>query len=147
MVHVDSEAIGMRRQREKGRPGRAVCHGGAAQAWRGAERRWVGAQSAVVVDCEHSNQSHGGTGHPLSKPAKRTGHGFAKKAWDPVSAPTPARHPTAYKTLLKKHLCVCFRIAGDTALSKNIHESVSAQIRKNFAKSKWRVSPYFPHPQ
>lgn len=33
-----------------------------------------------------------------------------------------------------------FRIAGDTALNKNIHESVSAQIRKNFAKSKWRVS-------
>nr|DBA31382.1 TPA: hypothetical protein GDO54_007243 [Pyxicephalus adspersus] len=30
------------------------------------------------------------------------------------------------------------RIAGDTALCKNIHESVSAQIRKNFAKSKWR---------
>ncbi|RLW01991.1 hypothetical protein DV515_00007579 [Chloebia gouldiae] len=30
------------------------------------------------------------------------------------------------------------RIAGDTALNKNIHESVSAQIRKNFAKSKWR---------
>ncbi|XP_035297380.1 calcium/calmodulin-dependent protein kinase type 1D isoform X3 [Cricetulus griseus] len=29
-------------------------------------------------------------------------------------------------------------IAGDTALNKNIHESVSAQIRKNFAKSKWR---------
>ncbi|XP_014022228.1 calcium/calmodulin-dependent protein kinase type 1 [Oncorhynchus tshawytscha] len=29
-------------------------------------------------------------------------------------------------------------IAGDTALDKNIHESVSAQIRKNFAKSKWR---------
>ncbi|KAE8616536.1 hypothetical protein XENTR_v10008830 [Xenopus tropicalis] len=29
-------------------------------------------------------------------------------------------------------------IAGDTALCKNIHESVSAQIRKNFAKSKWR---------
>uniref|UniRef100_A0A2K6SFI4 Calcium/calmodulin dependent protein kinase ID n=1 Tax=Saimiri boliviensis boliviensis TaxID=39432 RepID=A0A2K6SFI4_SAIBB len=38
----------------------------------------------------------------------------------------------------KKHLCLCFRIAGDTALNKNIHESVSAQIRKNFAKSKWR---------
>ncbi|MBN3299673.1 KCC1D kinase, partial [Amia calva] len=32
------------------------------------------------------------------------------------------------------------RIAGDTALCKNIHESVSRQIRKNFAKSKWRVS-------
>lgn len=32
------------------------------------------------------------------------------------------------------------RIAGDTALEKNIHESVSAQIKKNFAKSKWKVS-------
>lgn len=32
------------------------------------------------------------------------------------------------------------RIAGDTALDKNIHESVSAQIKKNFAKSKWKVS-------
>uniref|UniRef100_A0A8C4SS50 Calcium/calmodulin dependent protein kinase I n=1 Tax=Erpetoichthys calabaricus TaxID=27687 RepID=A0A8C4SS50_ERPCA len=31
-------------------------------------------------------------------------------------------------------------IAGDTALDKNIHESVSAQIKKNFAKSKWKVS-------
>lgn len=29
-------------------------------------------------------------------------------------------------------------IAGDTALDKNIHESVSAQIQKNFAKSKWK---------
>ncbi|CAL8338075.1 unnamed protein product [Merluccius merluccius] len=29
-------------------------------------------------------------------------------------------------------------ICGDTALDKNIHESVSAQIRKNFAKSKWK---------
>ncbi|XP_061428766.1 calcium/calmodulin-dependent protein kinase type 1-like [Lethenteron reissneri] len=29
-------------------------------------------------------------------------------------------------------------IAGDTALDKNIHESVSAQIRKNFAKRKWK---------
>lgn len=39
------------------------------------------------------------------------------------------------------NLCVlCVRIAGDTALCKNIHESVSRQIRKNFAKSKWRVS-------
>uniref|UniRef100_A0A8C9ZJV5 Calcium/calmodulin-dependent protein kinase 1Da n=1 Tax=Sander lucioperca TaxID=283035 RepID=A0A8C9ZJV5_SANLU len=31
-------------------------------------------------------------------------------------------------------------IAGDTALCKNIHESVSRQIKKNFAKSKWRVN-------
>ncbi|CAG06949.1 unnamed protein product [Tetraodon nigroviridis] len=29
-------------------------------------------------------------------------------------------------------------ISGDTALDKNIHESVSAQIKKNFAKSKWK---------
>uniref|UniRef100_A0A673Z2F9 Calcium/calmodulin dependent protein kinase I n=1 Tax=Salmo trutta TaxID=8032 RepID=A0A673Z2F9_SALTR len=29
-------------------------------------------------------------------------------------------------------------ICGDTALDKNIHESVSAQIKKNFAKSKWK---------
>lgn len=29
-------------------------------------------------------------------------------------------------------------IAGDTALDKNIHESVSEQIKKNFAKSKWK---------
>lgn len=35
-----------------------------------------------------------------------------------------------------------FRIAGDTALDKNIHESVSAQIKKNFAKSKWKVNPW-----
>lgn len=44
------------------------------------------------------------------------------------------------KDLLQFVLSVRFRIAGDTALNKNIHESVSAQIRKNFAKSKWRVS-------
>ncbi|KAM8995257.1 calcium/calmodulin-dependent protein kinase type 1 isoform 1-T1 [Ara ararauna] len=30
-------------------------------------------------------------------------------------------------------------IAGDTALDKNIHQSVSEQIKKNFAKSKWKV--------
>ncbi|XP_068940096.1 calcium/calmodulin-dependent protein kinase type 1 isoform X1 [Petaurus breviceps papuanus] len=29
-------------------------------------------------------------------------------------------------------------IAGDTALDKNIHQSVSEQIKKNFAKSKWK---------
>ena len=36
--------------------------------------------------------------------------------------------------------CWPCRICGDTALDKNIHESVSAQIKKNFAKSKWKVS-------
>ncbi|XP_063081297.1 calcium/calmodulin-dependent protein kinase type 1 isoform X5 [Cavia porcellus] len=30
-------------------------------------------------------------------------------------------------------------IAGDTALDKNIHQSVSEQIKKNFAKSKWKA--------
>lgn len=29
-------------------------------------------------------------------------------------------------------------ISGNAALEKNIHASVSAQIKKNFAKSKWR---------
>lgn len=38
---------------------------------------------------------------------------------------------------------VPYRIAGDTALDKNIHESVSAQIKKNFAKSKWKVGLVF----
>lgn len=38
-------------------------------------------------------------------------------------------------------ICLFVRIAGDTALDKNIHESVSAQIKKNFAKSKWKASP------
>ncbi|XP_032987571.1 calcium/calmodulin-dependent protein kinase type 1 isoform X2 [Rhinolophus ferrumequinum] len=36
-------------------------------------------------------------------------------------------------------------IAGDTALDKNIHQSVSEQIKKNFAKSKWKsLFPLFP---
>lgn len=39
--------------------------------------------------------------------------------------------------------CLIFhfgRISGNTALEKNIHASVSEQIRKNFAKTKWKVS-------
>lgn len=32
------------------------------------------------------------------------------------------------------------RISGNTALEKDIHASVSEQIRKNFAKTKWKVS-------
>jgi calcium/calmodulin-dependent protein kinase I len=31
-------------------------------------------------------------------------------------------------------------ISGNTALDKDIHASVSAQMKKNFAKTKWRVS-------
>lgn len=42
-----------------------------------------------------------------------------------------------------KVLCFwAFRIAADTALCKNIHESVSRQMKKNFAKAKWRVSNF-----
>lgn len=42
-----------------------------------------------------------------------------------------------------------FRICGNTASSKDIHGTVSAQLKKNFAKSRWRVSTiylfdYFP---
>uniref|UniRef100_A0A2I3GP64 calcium/calmodulin-dependent protein kinase n=1 Tax=Nomascus leucogenys TaxID=61853 RepID=A0A2I3GP64_NOMLE len=56
---------------------------------------------------------------------------FDSPYWDDIS-------DSGRRSTSEKHLCLCFRIAGDTALNKNIHESVSAQIRKNFAKSKWR---------
>ncbi|XP_068010262.1 calcium/calmodulin-dependent protein kinase type 1 isoform X1 [Melanerpes formicivorus] len=38
-------------------------------------------------------------------------------------------------------------IAGDTALDKNIHQSVSEQIKKNFAKSKWKGQTADAHSQ
>ncbi|XP_075014898.1 calcium/calmodulin-dependent protein kinase type 1 isoform X1 [Calonectris borealis] len=38
-------------------------------------------------------------------------------------------------------------IAGDTALDKNIHQSVSEQIKKNFAKSKWKGRTAGAHPR
>uniref|UniRef100_A0A8C6WZG6 Calcium/calmodulin-dependent protein kinase Ia n=1 Tax=Neogobius melanostomus TaxID=47308 RepID=A0A8C6WZG6_9GOBI len=44
----------------------------------------------------------------------------------------PAKRYTCEQAL--QHPWIC----GDTALDKNIHESVSAQIKKNFAKSKWK---------
>lgn len=37
---------------------------------------------------------------------------------------------------------VPFRIMGKTARSQDIYYSVSVQIQKNFAKSKWKVRPY-----
>uniref|UniRef100_A0A2I3T4J2 calcium/calmodulin-dependent protein kinase n=1 Tax=Pan troglodytes TaxID=9598 RepID=A0A2I3T4J2_PANTR len=62
---------------------------------------------------------------------------FDSPYWDDIS--DSGRSPIgSSQWAAPKHLCLCFRIAGDTALNKNIHESVSAQIRKNFAKSKWR---------
>jgi hypothetical protein len=36
-------------------------------------------------------------------------------------------------------LVLFFRICGNTASDKNIHSSVSEQLKKNFAKSKWKV--------
>lgn len=32
------------------------------------------------------------------------------------------------------------RISGNAASSKNIHGTVSEQLKKNFAKSRWKVS-------
>lgn len=72
----------------------------------------------------------------LSEPQNGAGLGLSCESGVGPSVTTPP----AQETVLRKHPYLCFRIAGDTALNKNIHESVSAQIRKNFAKSKWRVS-------
>lgn len=34
---------------------------------------------------------------------------------------------------------ICYRISGNAASNKNIHGTVSAQLKKNFAKSRWKV--------
>lgn len=34
------------------------------------------------------------------------------------------------------------RISGGAASDKNIKENVCAQIEKNFARAKWKVSPF-----
>lgn len=36
-------------------------------------------------------------------------------------------------------------ICGGTASDKNIHGSVAEQLKKNFAKSKWKVCTYNDH--
>jgi hypothetical protein len=42
-----------------------------------------------------------------------------------------------------KHACYFFhyffRISGNAASNKNIHGTVSEQLKKNFAKSRWKV--------
>uniref|UniRef100_A0A4W3J4H1 Calcium/calmodulin-dependent protein kinase 1Da n=1 Tax=Callorhinchus milii TaxID=7868 RepID=A0A4W3J4H1_CALMI len=63
---------------------------------------------------------------------------FDSPYWDDISDSGTFLSPTPPPPLLSLSLSLSRRIAGDTALNKNIHESVSAQIRKNFAKSKWR---------
>lgn len=35
---------------------------------------------------------------------------------------------------------ICFRISGNAASNKNIHGTVSEQLKKNFAKSRWKVN-------
>lgn len=35
---------------------------------------------------------------------------------------------------------VCHRISGNAASDRNIHSSVSEQLKKNFAKSRWKVN-------
>lgn len=36
-------------------------------------------------------------------------------------------------------LFLCYRISGNAASTKNIHGTVSEQLKKNFAKSRWKV--------
>ncbi|KAA0199077.1 hypothetical protein HAZT_HAZT003386 [Hyalella azteca] len=38
-----------------------------------------------------------------------------------------------------KQLFVLYRISGNAASDRNIHSSVSEQLKKNFAKSRWKV--------
>lgn len=115
-----------------------VNHDGADPPWRGCSV-WTLTGLGVEIDrrwracdlCTDKSSLEGG-----AKPAPSgKGQDEASRNAGSVRARAPQ------EPLQKKHLCLCFRIAGDTALNKNIHESVSAQIRKNFAKSKWRVSP------
>ena len=40
---------------------------------------------------------------------------------------------------ISKVPCVCLRIIGDTASKKDIHDSVSQQMKKAFAKHRWKV--------
>lgn len=37
----------------------------------------------------------------------------------------------------------CLRISGNAASDKNIKDNVCAQIEKNFAKAKWKVSLFY----
>lgn len=46
----------------------------------------------------------------------------------------------SFCTKLLQYVIVDCRISGNAALSKDIHASVSAQMKKNFAKSRWKVS-------
>lgn len=44
--------------------------------------------------------------------------------------------------ILFNTVIIQFRISGNAASNKNIHGTVSEQLKKNFAKSRWKVSSY-----
>ena len=46
----------------------------------------------------------------------------------------------SFKSQIISFPFIIFRISGNTALNKNIHASVSEQMKKRFAKSKWKVN-------
>lgn len=132
VVIVDVAGMGAKqeevRDRQRSAAGKVLAHPGVAAACRAGT---LSAAEGIVWSDQHHAWGEGGAHQPLCQP------------WEGVRTRVPGEaRPTSepQETLLKNHLDLCFRIAGDTALSKNIHESVSAQIRKNFAKSKWRVS-------
>ncbi|ESO91429.1 hypothetical protein LOTGIDRAFT_105674, partial [Lottia gigantea] len=60
---------------------------------------------------------------------------FDSPYWDDISESGSHFFPKII--LLNKTLLNC-RISGNAALDKNIHASISAQLKKNFAKTKWR---------
>lgn len=43
---------------------------------------------------------------------------------------------------MRNFFCMNCRISGNAASSKNIHGTVSEQLKKNFAKSRWKVSNF-----
>ncbi|KAB1258734.1 Calcium/calmodulin-dependent protein kinase type 1 [Camelus dromedarius] len=80
---------------------------------------------------------------PYSKAILKAEYEFDSPYWDDISdsAKDFIRH-LMEKDPEKRFTCEQALqhpwIAGDTALDKNIHQSVSEQIKKNFAKSKWK---------
>lgn len=57
----------------------------------------------------------------------------------PAQSPAQLLAESHSQPLSRCPLCI-HRINGNTALHRDIYPSVSLQIQKNFAKSKWRVS-------
>uniref|UniRef100_A0A8C6Z0E6 Calcium/calmodulin dependent protein kinase I n=1 Tax=Nothoprocta perdicaria TaxID=30464 RepID=A0A8C6Z0E6_NOTPE len=69
----------------------------------------------------------------------RAEYEFDSPYWDDISDSGALRDAGRVPRVAPAHGCSsALWIAGDTALDKNIHQSVSEQIKKNFAKSKWK---------